>query len=254
MNIALLQLNILWESPLRNIRHAEQLMSAQPDADLYVLPEMWATGFMTKPNNVVEDEEHNLALEWMKRQARVHSCAISGSLAVKVSEGDYRNRHYFVTPDEVFFYDKHHLFTHGHENDAYVAGSQHVVVEWKGCRFLLLTCYDLRFPVWSRYGIAGEYDAIIYVANWPASRQYAWNVLTCARAIENQCYVIAINRVGTDAKTQYSGGSALIDTLGRYVIVDETHTEQTLTGRLNMDSLNEARKRFKVLADRDMCQ
>ncbi len=251
MNVSLLQLDIQWGNPEGNIRQATALMDAQPHADLFVLPEMWATGFITEPTDIVKGEQEDRALAWMKQEAKKRSCAICGSLAIKLSEQDYRNRSYFVTPDGVSFYDKHHLFTHGHEDKYYIAGKQHTIVEWQGVRFLLLTCYDLRFPVWSRYGIAGEYDAMIYVANWPQSRQEAWNILTHARAIENQSFVIAVNRVGNDPYTSYQGGSIMIDPIGRDLIKDEKHTELSLVGQLCMDKLQKARSRFSVLADRD---
>lgn len=251
MNISLLQLDIQWGNPEENIRRAEALMGQQPEADLYVLPEMWATGFVTEPTADIPTEEENKALAWMRRMANRHACAICGSLAVRLSSNDYRNRCYFITPEGVSFYDKHHLFTHGHEDRFYRAGNNRIIVEWKGVRFLLLVCYDLRFPLWSRYGLAGEYDAIIYVANWPQSRQEAWQILTRARAIENQCYVIAVNRVGNDPKIAYQGGSAIIDPIGRDVVTDEKHTESSLSGQLCMDKLRQARDRFRVLADRD---
>ena len=156
-----------------------------------------------------------------------------------------------MTPSAVFFYDKHHLFTHGHEHEYYTAGETHTIVEWSGMRFLLLTCYDLRFPVWSRYGVAGEFDAIVCVASWPQSRYAAWDTLTHARAIENQCYVIAVNRVGEDPVSQYNGGSMLIDPVGRTVATCNDNTEQSLNAVLSIDTLNKARSHFRVLDDRD---
>ncbi len=251
MNITLLQIDSQWDNLEVNIQRAEALMNAQPQADLYVLPEMWATGFITEPTDSVLAENENPALAWMKRMAAQHACALCGSLAVKTSSGEIRNRCYFVKPDEVAFYDKHHLFTHGHEDRYYTPGKDHVIVEWKGVRFLLLVCYDLRFPLWSRYGKAGEYNAIIYVANWPKSRQEAWEILTHARAIENQCFVIAVNRVGSDPYVTYQGGSKLIDPIGRTLVTDTKHTEQPISGLLCMENLLEARARFRVLADRD---
>lgn len=251
MKLVLLQIDIQWGNPQENIARVERLLSQATDANLYVLPEMWATGFATEPAGIAENESHSVALAWMKQQARLRGCAICGSLAVKMPDGSFRNRHYFVKPEGVEYYDKHHLFSHGGEDKTFEAGQEHTIVEWKGVRFLLLTCYDLRFPVWSRYGRAGEYDAIIYVANWPASRQLAWDVLTHARAIENQCYVIAVNRVGSDQKTSYQGGSMLIDPIGRTVAESIKNTEQALEAVLSMENLEKARLRFQVLSDRD---
>ena len=241
MKICLLEMDLAWASPENNIAEAQRLIASQPSADLYVLPEMWATGFIVEPQSYIDDEGASLALQWMKSTACERKCAISGSLAIKLSEDNsYRNRHYFVTPDNVTFYDKHHLFTHGGENRHYVAGESAVIVSWQGVRFLLQTCYDLRFPVFSRWGRAGEYDAIIYVANWPASRQLAWDTLIRARAIENQCYVVAVNRTGSDPFTDYEGGSCLIDPTGK--VVDE----------ISMERLHKLRSHFQVLADRDL--
>lgn len=260
MKIALLQMDIAWGNPKENVQRAEILRAAQAGADLYVLPEMWATGFATQPKGLAERESASLALDWMQKTARAHSCAVCGSLAVEVQDScvpsgfSYRNRHYFVTPDGIYYYDKHHLFTHGHEDEAYTAGQKHTVVSWKGFRFLLLTCYDLRFPVWARYGWAGEYDAIIYVANWPQTRMNAWDVLVHARAIENQCYVIAVNRVGQDSACQYTGGSMVVDPIGRTMAVGRDKAEQSLTAVLSFENLQKARSHFKVLQDEDMPQ
>lgn len=252
MNTVLLQLNIEWGKPSENIQRAEALMHDCPDADLYVLPEMWATGFTQEPELMAEKEEESIALQWMRSMAKRRKCAICGSLAVKLKDGSFRNRMYFVMPDREVHYDKHHLFTHGKEHENYQSGNQHVVVEWKGIRFLLLVCYDLRFPVWSRYGIAGEYDAIVYVANWPQSRQPAWQVLIQARAIENQCYVIAVNRVGSDPVVDYAGGSTVIDPIGRIVATCKTHAEQSLKATLCIDEIKTSRAKFKALSDRDL--
>jgi len=251
MNVALLQLDIQWGQPMENIQRAKRLMDTSGDAQLYVLPEMWATGFVTEPSGMAEDERASVSLEWMRTVSKERNCAICGSLAIQTEDGSYRNRQYFVTPQRVDYYDKHHLFTHGGEHRHYTAGSQHKIVEWMGVRFLLLTCYDLRFPVWARYGLAGEYDAIIYVANWPQSRQEAWRVLTQARAIENQCYVVAVNRVGSDPVTSYAGGSSLIDPVGRMIVESKENAKQALVAPLSIDVLQKARSRFRVLADRD---
>ena len=240
MKVCLMEMDLAWANPGKNVAEAERVVASSEPADLYILPEMWSTGFSVEPESVAEDEDKSLALKWMKTTSLEHNCALSGSLAVRVAEdGSYRNRHYFVTPDSVVFYDQHHLFTHGGEDAHYTAGSEPVIAPWQGVRFLLQTCYDLRFPVFSRWGRAGEYDAIIYVANWPASRQLAWDTLVRARAIENQCYVAAVNRIGHDPFTSYEGGSCLIEPTGKEV--DE----------LNMERLHKMRSHFRVLADRD---
>lgn len=163
----------------------------------------------------------------------------------------YRNRFYFVRPDgSVAHYDKHHLFSYGGEQQHYTAGQERVVVEWGGIRFLLQVCYDLRFPVWSRN--RADYDCTLYVASWPTSRQAAWTTLLHARAIENQCYVLGANRVGTDPACTYSGGSVIIDPYGRDLAACPCNEECAAVAELDMDALRAFRKKFPVLNDRDI--
>ena len=251
MKVTIFQIDIAWATPDENVKNVRQLFQQHTGSDLYVLPEMWATGFATIPQDIAENED-SIALRWMRETAVEHQCAISGSLLIHTEDGKYRNRHYFVTPDETFFYDKHHLFTYGHEDEYITPGNVHVIVSWKDRRFLLLTCYDLRFPVWARYGRAGEYDAIIVVANWPESRQQAWRVLTRARAIENQCYLIGANRVGDDQFCHYIGESLVVDSKGDALGECQPNTETALTVTLEFEKLDNIRQRFKVLNDRDM--
>ncbi len=252
MRAVVLQTDIAWADPQVNILQAEKLLEEHaPEAGaLIVLPEMWATGFAVNPIGIAEDESTSIALAWMKRTARECGCAVSGSLAVSMGDGSYRNRHYFVTPERTEYYDKRHLFAHGHEDDFITPGRETVIVEWQGWRLLLLTCYDLRFPVFSRYGRAGEYDAIILVANWPAKRQHAWNILTQARAIENQCFVLAANRCGNDPQCHYIGGSAIINPLGQK-LCEAADAAISISADLELDELQAMRQRFRVLADRD---
>ena len=254
MKVTVLQLNIEWGSPTENIRRVEKMIAQAPDSDLYVLPEMWSTGFATEPDGIAEDESCSISLEWMKTTARQHLCAISGSLAIRTADGIYRNRHYFVNgkTGAVSFYDKHHLFKYGKEDRFYEAGSTHMVVEYEGFRFLLLTCYDLRFPVWSRYAEALSYDAIIVVANWPESRQNSWQILTRARAMENQAFVIGCNRVGDDDYSHYRGQSAIISPIGKTLAHCRANAQEAVSFSLNLESLNHHRSKFRVLDDRDI--
>jgi len=251
MKVTIIQTDIVWGKPHDNILKADRLMDAQPGSDLYVLPEMWATGFATTPEGVAEPESESVALRWMQQQARSRQCAVSGSLAVRLDDGSYRNRHYFATPDSLSYYDKHHLFSYGHEDSYYTPGDRHVVVEWGGVRMLLLTCYDMRFPLWARYGMAGEYDLIVVVANWPETRQQAWRILTRARAIENQCYLIGVNRVGDDVFCHYAGKSLVCDAKGD-TLLECGSAEQAATVSLDLEALHNQRTRFRVLDDRDV--
>ena len=249
MKVAIVQFDIEWAKPLDNINKVEKLVAQNPKADLYVLPEMWSTGFISTPQTMAENEQTSVSLDWMKSFTRDNKCAICGSLAIKTADSIFYNRNYFITSETIQYYDKRHLFTHGGEHRSFSAGQSHTIVEWNGFRILLLTCYDLRFPVWSRYGISGAYDAIIYVANWPTSRQQAWDLLTKARAIENQCYVIAANRVGKDPNCSYCGGSVIIDPLGNELA--KSNAECLVEKTLCIDELNKMRAKFKVLDDRD---
>lgn len=228
-------------------------MDEQPGSQLYVLPEMWSTGFATEPAGIASHEEGNEALEWMHRMAAERQCAVSGSLAVRLSDGTCRNRHYFVDgiQGRVFHYDKHHLFSYGGEDRYYTRGTEHTIVDYGGLRWLLLTCYDLRFPCWSRYATDRAFDAIIVVANWPESRQSAWQILTRARAIENQCFLIGVNRVGDDAHSHYAGASVVVDSIGRTLVQCQRHVPQAVTVTLDVADLQRRRQKFRVLDDRD---
>jgi predicted amidohydrolase len=254
LKVTLLQTDIRWAQPEENIREAGRLFAEAERSDLYVLPEMWSTGFATQPHGIAADEATNPALAWMKDTARQHHCAITGSLAVKLDDGTFRNRHYFVDGrnDSVSYYDKHHLFTFGHENEFYTPGQNHTIVDYAGFRLLLLTCYDLRFPCWSRYADALNYDVIVLVANWPESRQSAWQLLTRARALENQCYLVGCNRVGDDHYCHYAGCSVVVDAYGKALAQCHKNSVESLTVTLDYAELQRRRTKFGVLADRDI--
>lgn len=254
MKVTILQLDIEWGSPLENISRAENLMAQEPDSDLYVLPEMWSTGFATEPQGLAESETTNVALKWMRDTAKERQCAISGTLAIITEDHKYLNRHYFIDGRNGIesYYDKHHLFRYGHEDRYYESGNNHTIVEYNGFRILLLTCYDLRFPVWSRYADALQYDAIICAANWPESRQNAWQILTRARAIENQAYLIGCNRVGDDKYCHYKGMSAIISPIGKTLASCQADKQTSVSFSLNLEALNHQRQKFQVLDDRDI--
>jgi len=246
MKITLLQTDIRWGAQTDNMAVAAQLMDAAPGADLYVLPEMWNTGFVADAPATV----HEVALFWMQERAVALRAAVCGSMAVRTVGGQSVNRLFFVKPDgNVATYDKHHLFRYGGEDQFYEGGNERTVVEWRGVRFLLCVCYDLRFPVWLRY--RGDYDAIICVANWPDSRQSVWHTLLRARAIENQCYVVGCNRTGDDPHCHYLGHSAVIDSRGVAMAEDTTERPTTVTADIDVEQLRQFRAKFRVLDDRD---
>ena len=249
MKITLLQSDIHWASPAANIANAERLIENAGQADLFVLPEMWSTGFATEPDGIAETEG-GTALEWMVSTAQERDAAVAGSIAVRTEDNRYRNRHYFVHPDGSYdYYDKHHLFTYGHEDQFYTAGEKRTVACHGGARFLLATCYDTRFPLWLR--CQDDYDVLVIVANWPANRQVAWQTLVRARAIENQCYVLAVNRTGTDPYSTYIGGSCIIDAYGNTVAQAEGDGEQTVSATLDLERQKHFREKFPVLRERD---
>ena len=249
MNVTILQRNIEWANPVLNVQRAEEAIDRNAGADLYVLPEMFSTGFCTQPEGIAESCDSN-TLKWMKRKATEIDAAIAGSVAVE-QEGKYYNRFYFVKPDgSVTYYDKKHLFTYGGEHLRFTAGDERVVVEWRGVRILLEVCYDLRFPIWARN--RGDYDMILYVASWPTPRVAAWSSLLVARAIENQCYVAGVNRVGTDPACEYCGGSVIIDPYGRTIASCADNTECEATAEVDMVALEAFREKFPVLKDADI--
>jgi omega-amidase len=247
MNVTLLQTDIAWANPKKNAEAIETLLDQHQDSDLYVLPEMFSTGFATQPQGIAEADL--FSLNWMKAQAVARKCAIAGSVATE-ENGKFYNRFYFVRPDgSVEHYDKRHLFTYSGEDRLFEAGRERVVVSYQGVRILLQVCYDLRFPVFSRS--RGDYDMILYVASWPTVRLHAWTTLLHARAIENQCYVVGVDRTGNDPACSYSGGSEVVDPWGQTVTACRRDYIDVVTADIDMDKLNAFRRQFPVLSDAD---
>ena len=248
MNVVILQTDICWADVDANLNRLDKMIENIVEADLIVLPEMFATGFCMDAEHVAESEGGKV-LEWMICKAMAGRYAITGSVAVK-DNGCYYNRMYFVYPDGSFrCYDKRHLFTFGGEDKTYKHGLERVIVEYKEFRFLLQVCYDLRFPVWSR--CRNDYDAIIYVANWPEGRRDVWDTLLKARALENQCYVIGVNRVGVDNAVTYNGGSIIIGPYGKTIARCEDGVEAFASGKIVRAIEDNFRLRFPALADAD---
>lgn len=251
MRVTAIQTDIVWNDVQRNLLAAEQLIKRSAGADLYVLPEMFSTGFITKPDATCETEQ-GIALAWMQRMAKDTDAAITGSVAVRTPEGDYRNRMYFVKPDGTFlYYDKRHLFTYAGEHLSYTAGQEPVTVQWRGVSILLQVCYDLRFPCFSRNKSKSPYDLVIYVASWPESRRVVWDILLRARAIENQCYVIGVNRIGDDPGCHYNGGTTIISPYGQVEASAPDDTTTVITSLLDLERLRAFRQKFPVLNDAD---
>ena len=239
-------MDIEWQNSEINRNSVEKwLQNIDNDIDIVVLPEMFSTGFSMNPEIVAEAMD-GPTIEWLKCVATEFDVAIVTSVAVK-DKGQFFNRLFFMTPDgETQWYDKRHLFRMGGENLHYTPGCKRVIVNYKGYRFLLQICYDLRFPVWCRNN--NDYDAIIYVANWPEVRNSAWEILLKARAVENSCFVIAANRVGSDPNVTYIGNSLIINYKGDVI---STNTRECVSANIDLDKLNNFREKFPVLKDRD---
>ena len=250
MKTAIVQHIIKWNNLEWNLKHLEALMDLQQGCDLYVLAETFATGFMAEGTTAMAGEQSQRIFGWMQQQASQRDAAIAGSVATVDDEGRLRNRLFFVRPDGTHdFYDKRHLFGFAGETDEYVAGERRMVITWRGVRFLLQICYDLRFPVFSRN--RGDYDAIIYVANWPGRRRAVWQTLLRARALENQCYVVGVNRVGSDKACDYMGDSMVLDAYGNISAWCKDSVEGVAAAELDMEELQRFRDKFPVLGDAD---
>ena len=248
LSVALVQSNLAWEAPARNIEYFEQQLIDMPEStDLVILPEMFSTGFTMEPGNLTQEQAAH-ALRWMQETAYEKQVALTGSL-VWPDESRYYNRLFFVHPNGTYeTYDKRHTFTLAGEDKVYTAGTSRLMVLYKEFRICPMICYDLRFPVWSRN--TADYDILLYVANWPATRIQAWDTLLKARAIENMSYCIGVNRIGNDANgLSYVGHSAVYDPLGD--CLGFTEQEEIIQLTLKKDHLATIRADLGFLDDRD---
>ncbi len=249
IKIAYFQQDIVWENSGQNLEKIDNVLHMIEDGtNLLILPEMFHAGFTMQPEKVSEGMSGKI-VKWMKSSAIKHNIAIIGS-AIIDEDGSYRNRLIIAKPSgEIEFYDKRHLFSIGGENEKYTQGKNKLITEVDGCRILPLICYDLRFPVWSRF--RDDYDILIYIANWPESRREVWKTLLRARAIENQCYVIGVNRVGNDNQNSYIGDSMVIDAKGDIISSAKENREELVIVDINLDRLSAFRKKFPVWKDAD---
>ncbi|HMC96327.1 MAG TPA: amidohydrolase [Flavobacteriales bacterium] len=250
LRVSLVQSMLHWEDAAANRAMFAQKLSALKGAtDLVVLPEMFTTGFSMRSLELAETMD-GPTVAWMCEQAMSLDAAIYGSVIVS-DNGRHFNRGLFVEPSgNVTVYDKRHLFRFADENEHYSPGTKRVIVEWRGWNVLLQVCFDLRFPVFSRN--RNDYDAILYVSNWPEARRYPWSQLLIARAIENQCYVVGENRVGMDGKgIHYSGDSVVIDPRGAAIGGIAPSQEGTATVAMDWNALAGFREKFPVEKDAD---
>ncbi len=249
LNVSVLQTELVWHDAAANRERFARHIAALPATDVIVLPEMFTTGFSMLAQELAETMD-GATVAWMRELAAGRGAALCGSVIVRDGTDCY-NRFLWVPPDgAVITYDKRHLFRMAGEDDAYAAGEQRCVVEYRGWRILPLVCYDLRFPVWSR-SVGADYDLMLCVANWPTPRRNAWQTLLRARAIENVCYVAAVNRVGEDGNgVRYSGDSAVIDYLGND-LATLAEAEAVTTVPIDLAPLTRFRQKFPVHLDAD---
>jgi omega-amidase len=256
LKVTLIQTQLHWEDVDKNIYMFDGFLnSVKEQTDLIILPEMLSTGFTM--NTSIAETMNGKSIAWMKEKANEKNCVITGSLMINENGKNY-NRLIWMQPDGNFqTYDKRHLFRMANEQNHFTAGEKKLIVKIKGWNVSPLICYDLRFPVWSRNaaaarGGAGWYDVLIYVANWPARRSLAWNTLVPARAVENQSYIVAVNRIGTDGNNvDYSGDSDAYNPLGEKLskIKPNESTHETIT--LSWKFLQEYREKFPAMLDAD---
>ncbi|NPD44454.1 MULTISPECIES: amidohydrolase [unclassified Lentimicrobium] len=255
LTVTFIQSNLVWNDFRANLlTFSEKLNAVSEKTDLVVLPEMFNTAFVVEPETVDKEAAH-ISLDWMIRNAQKYDTAICGSMIVN-EEGNYYNRFYWVEPNgNIQKYDKRHLFTLGNEHLKITAGQENIIIEYKGWKIKPLVCYDLRFPVWAKNTYANgqyEYDLLIYVANWPAARNYAWKSLLVARAIENQAYVVGVNRIGPDANgTKHTGFSSIIEPKGELISEEVENIESSQTISLSAVDMNTYREKFTIGIDWD---
>lgn len=265
LKITIIQSELFWENVDRNLEmFTQKIEGISKPTDIIVLPEMFNTGFSMESKKLSETMGGK-TVTWMKSQAVNSAAVITGSLIINENE-NYYNRLIWAQPNgEIYTYDKRHLFRMAGEHHNFDAGIERVIIEYKGWRICPMICYDLRFPVWSRNiafchpePVEGSknsspvYDILIYVANWPAVRKQPWNKLLEARAIENQCYVIGVNRVGKDGKEiGYSGNSVVVNPKGDIISSIAENADTTESVDLSLTELNDFREKFPVSMDGD---
>jgi len=249
LKIALIQTQLAWHDREANLEHFDTLLEQAQGADLVVLPEMFTTGFSMESESLCEPE-NGVTHDWLLAWANKLDAVVTGSVIVQAADGSYRNRLLWACPDgRMLHYDKRHLFRMAGEHEHYSPGERQAVFAVKGWRVRPLICYDLRFPVWSRDGEGT--DLLLYTANWPGARRMHWNRLLPARAIENLCYVAAVNRVGTDGKGfAYTGDSQLLDFQGE-ILLCAGEADGVFHASLDAQALYAYRSKFPAHLDAD---
>lgn len=255
LTLTTIQTTLAWEDKAANLQLLEdKIRGIEGYTELVILPEMFSTGFSMQPQLFAEKMEGE-TVDWMRRMSAERKVILTGSLIIE-EEGRYYNRLIWMLPNgHCGYYDKRHLFAYAGEDQHYAPGNKRLIASVKGWKINLQVCYDLRFPVWSRQSpsekTTPEYDLLIYVANWPERRSHAWKTLLCARAIENQCFVAGVNRVGRDGHNiHHSGNSLVIDPAGE-VLYHKAEEEDIFTITLEKERLEEVRSKFPFWKDGD---
>lgn len=255
ITFTLIQTTLHWEDKSANLQMLEEkIMAIKPPTQVVILPEMFSTGFSMKPETLAETM-NGTTMQWMQKTAAAKKIILTGSIIIE-EEGSYYNRAIWMQPNgKRGWYDKRHLFAFAGEHERYTAGRQRYIASVNGWKVALQVCYDLRFPVWSRQQFGEqksfEYDVLLYIANWPQRRNTAWKTLLQARAIENQCYVIGVNRVGKDGNgIAHSGDSMVIDPLGE-ILYHKEAVEDIYTITLQKEPLQAIRQGFPFWRDAD---
>ncbi len=251
LKITLIQTHLFWEDKGANLALLEQkILNLEEPTEVVILPEMFTTGFSMQPTLHAETMD-GPSVQWMRRIAKAQKIILTGSLIIE-ENGHYYNRLIWMLPNgELGYYDKRHLFAFAGEDQHYTAGNKRLIASVKGWKINLQICYDLRFPTWARQAAPNEYDVLMYVANWPEKRSHAWKTLLVARAIENQAFVVGVNRVGLDGKNiAHSGNSMLVGPLGE-VLYHSADQESVFQITLQRDELEQARTQFPFWKDAD---
>ena len=251
LTFTLIQTNLFWENKEANLAMLEEkILNIKEKTQVVVLPEMFSTGFSMQPNLFAETMQGD-TVQWMKKIATEKKIILTGSLMIE-EDGNYYNRLIWMLPNgQIGYYDKRHCFAYANEDKHYKAGNKKKIAQVNGWKINLQVCYDLRFPVWARQQKDDLFDVIIYVANWPTRRSYAWKSLLVARAIENQCYVVAVNRVGNDGNNiEHCGDSMVINPLGG-ILYHKQNDEDIFTVTLDKQTLEEVRNKFPFWKDAD---
>ncbi len=250
LNISCIQADLAWEDIDQNLKNFEtRFKSLTENSELVILPEMFTTGFSMNSKRLAE-EMSGKSFQWMKNQAEKNNKILVGSIIVKENY-KYYNRCISMFPDGNFFtYDKGHLFRMEREHIDFTKGEKKAIFKHKGWRICPLICYDLRFPVWSRN--RNDYDLLIYIASWPESRREVWNTLLKARAIENQAYVVGVNRIGKDGEgISYAGDTVIIDPKGQIIKKATNYNDEIINAELSLNELTRFREKFPVFLDAD---